>query len=128
MTAEIVPPITVDGGGVFRVLPAVDLARQAVEVEDVHLVEGFDSTGRRLMFVPAGLTANLEVLPDSDPDPAELERRLRNSGRLIGPGRTAVDDLEDAPVPVIRAHPAAAGGLRPAAAEFLSSTEARRIR
>ena len=104
MTAEIVPPITVDGGGVFQVLPAVDLACQAVEVEDVHLVEVFDSTGRRLMFVPDRLTVNLEVLPDSDPEPAELERRLRNSGLLIGSGRTAVDDLEDAPAPVIRAH------------------------
>ncbi len=101
--ADAVAPIVLDGDGLFEVYPTVALARSYVEAEDVNdgVFEAFDSEGRRLLFQTHGNLVWLEVPPDSHPEPAELERRLRRYIQSVGVDRVGITALQDATLPMM---------------------------
>jgi hypothetical protein len=100
---DAIAPIVIDGDGLFAAFPTAASACSYVEAEDVNdgLFEAFDSEGRRLLFQTHGNLVWLEVPPDSRPDPAELERRLRGYFQSVAVDPVGVTDIKDATLPVM---------------------------
>jgi hypothetical protein len=101
--SEPIPPILIDGDGHFRVYPTIAIACQDVEAVDVNdgLYEAFDSEGRVLSLVVHENRVALEVSPNSQPDAAELEGRLRKHIEAVGTARVGVANLDSTPLPVL---------------------------
>jgi hypothetical protein len=101
--AEAIDPIVIVEGHDVEVYPTVALACLKVEAEDANdgVLEAFDSEGRRLLFQTHGNLVSLEVPPDSHPDPAELERRLRGYIQSVGVDRVGITDVRDATLPAL---------------------------
>ena len=101
--AEAKPPIVIDEDGYLEVYPTVAMARRAVEGLDVidGVYDAFDSDGRPLLLVAYGNLVAIELPPESHPDPAELERRLRDFIQSVGAARVGLTNLDDAPLQVM---------------------------
>jgi hypothetical protein len=100
---DAVPPIVLDGDGLFEVYPTIAAASQAMEAVDVDsgLYEAFDSGGHPLMLVAYGKLVSIELPPDSVPDRAELESRLRKYIRYLGADRVGLANPDDVSLPVM---------------------------
>ena len=100
---EAMPPIVIEESGDIEVYPTVETARRAIEAIDVldGIYKAFDSDGRSLLLVAYGNLVSIEVPENPQPDPAGLERRLREYIVAVGPSRVGVANLEDATLPVM---------------------------
>ena len=101
--ADATPPIVIDGDGMFDVYPTIASACEWLEVKDVKdgLYKAFDSEGRTLRLVALSNGVSIEVPAASNPDPAKLERRLREHIQKVGVDRVGIANLEDAPLPML---------------------------
>jgi hypothetical protein len=97
------PPILIDEAGYFDIYPSVVVARRAIEAEDVAngVYEAFDSEGRPLLLVAHGNLVSIELSHESLPNVVELERRLRQHIRRVGPARMGITDLDHAPLDLL---------------------------
>jgi hypothetical protein len=100
---EMVPPIVIDEHGDIRIYPTVAIACQALEAIDVtnNEFEAFDSDGRALVLLAHENRVFMEVPPNSHPNPAELERRLRRYINALGADRMGVASLHRSPLAVM---------------------------
>ena len=103
IVSDVVPPIVIYGDGDCDVSPTVALACQAVEATDVDdgLYEAFDSQGTALMLVTSRNQVFIELPANSVPEPAALERRLRDHIGTVGADSVGIADLRDASLPVL---------------------------
>jgi hypothetical protein len=101
--ADAVAPIVIVEGRDIEVYPTVAVACLDVEAVDANdgVLEAFDSEGRRLVFQTHGILLSLKAPPDSHPDPAELERRLRSYIQSVGVDRVGITDIQDATLPAL---------------------------
>jgi hypothetical protein len=102
---EAVPPIVIDDHGALEVYPSVAMACADLEVVDVNdgAFEAFDSLGRHLLLTTHDGHISIDVPRVSNPNPEELERRLRFSIRRLGIGRVGVESLDDTPLSLMLA-------------------------
>lgn len=98
-----VPPIVTDEGGDIAVYPSV--ASACLELEPIDVVDGayeaFDSRGFPLRIDAARNAVSMGMEPDSAPDPADLERRLRRFIERVGVIRVGLVDLDRATLPIL---------------------------
>jgi hypothetical protein len=90
------PPFISDDDGDIETYPSVSALCGAVEAIDVAdgVYEAFDSRGQRVRLRAVGYDVTAEIDDDVEPDPAELERRLRRYVLDVGPARVGLQDLE----------------------------------
>jgi hypothetical protein len=91
------PIITDDSGdiGVYRTVADACINMEAIDVRD-GVYDVFDRSGRRLLVTASSEAVSIQLDPRAEPEPEELERRLRHFITRVGADRVGIPDLQAA--------------------------------